>query len=64
MSRINRLSINKIKPRQFLLSAVMAIVSTPVLAAWEALPDVAPAPESNPTTESKVTLGKMLFMDP
>lgn len=60
-------SINKITPRQFLLStvvAVTALVSTSALATWEALPDVAPAPESNPTTEAKVTLGKMLFMDP
>ena len=38
--------------------------SMPVLASWEALPDVAPAPEDNPTTDAKVTLGKMLFMDP
>jgi cytochrome c peroxidase len=38
--------------------------STPLLAGWEALPDVAPAPEDNPTTEAKVILGKMLFMDP
>lgn len=33
-------------------------------AGWEALPEVAPAPENNPTTEAKVTLGKMLYMDP
>lgn len=33
-------------------------------AAWQALPDVAPAPADNPTTEAKVTLGKMLYMDP
>ena len=31
---------------------------------WEALPDTAPAPADNPTTEAKVELGKMLFMDP
>ena len=31
---------------------------------WQALPDVAPAPADNPTTEAKVELGKMLFMDP
>ena len=31
---------------------------------WQALLDVAPAPADNPTTEAKVELGKMLFMDP
>ena len=44
--------------------AVLMIASAPVLASWEALPEVAPAPEDNPTTAAKVTLGKMLFMDP
>jgi len=43
---------------------VIVLAATPVLANWEALPEVAPAPEDNPTTEAKVTLGKMLFMDP
>lgn len=32
--------------------------------AWQALPDVAPTPEDNPTTEEKVELGRMLFFDP
>ena len=31
---------------------------------WQALPETAPAPADNPTTEAKVELGKMLFMDP
>lgn len=35
-----------------------------VATSWEALPDVAPAPADNPTTDAKVTLGKMLYMDP
>ena len=41
-----------------LLSSIVVLMmaSMPVKAAWEALPDVAPAPEDNPTTESKVTL--------
>ena len=30
---------------------------------WQALPETAPAPADNPTTEAKVTLGKMLFFD-
>ena len=48
-----------------LSSAVISLVmSTPVSANWQALPEVAPAPADNPTTEAKVTLGKMLFMDP
>lgn len=47
-----------------------AVVLTTTLAAqanaveWQALPEVAPAPADNPTTEAKVELGKMLFMDP
>ena len=46
-------------------TAVLMILSAlPVSANWEALPDVAPAPGNNPTTEAKVILGKMLFMDP
>ena len=44
--------------------ALLMITSMPVNAAWEALPDVAPAPENNPTTDAKVELGKMLYMDP
>lgn len=31
--------------------------------AWQALPEVAPAPADNPTTPAKVELGKMLFFD-
>jgi cytochrome c peroxidase len=31
---------------------------------WKALPETAPAPADNPTTEAKVELGKMLYMDP
>jgi cytochrome c peroxidase len=31
---------------------------------WQALPDRAPEPADNPTTEAKVELGKMLYMDP
>lgn len=33
-------------------------------AAWQALPNEAPAPADNPTTAEKVELGKMLFFDP
>lgn len=32
--------------------------------AWEALPEIAPAPADNPTTEAKIELGKMLYFDP
>jgi cytochrome c peroxidase len=31
---------------------------------WQALPETAPAPADNPTTDAKVELGKMLYMDP
>lgn len=33
-------------------------------AAWEALPEVAPAPADNPQSEAKILLGKTLFFDP
>lgn len=39
-------------------------VSVNAIASWEALPEVAPAPADNPTTDAKVELGKMLYMDP
>lgn len=42
----------------------LAMSSTVVNAAWQALPDAAPAPADNPTTAEKVSLGKMLYMDP
>jgi cytochrome c peroxidase len=31
---------------------------------WQALPDKAPAPADNPSTPSKIELGKMLYFDP
>jgi cytochrome c peroxidase len=31
---------------------------------WQALPEKAPEPEDNPTTEAKVELGRMLYFDP
>jgi cytochrome c peroxidase len=43
---------------------VLMMASMPVKAAWEALPDAAPAPADNPASEAKVVLGKMLYMDP
>lgn len=46
------------------LFVAVATISQASNAAWQALPDVAPAPEDNPTTTAKVTLGKMLYMDP
>ncbi|WP_297527324.1 cytochrome-c peroxidase [Thiohalobacter sp.] len=40
-------------------------LNTPLAAAdWPALPEVAPAPADNPTTEAKVELGRMLYFDP
>lgn len=54
--------------KKSLLSALtltlLGITAAPVQAAWEALPEVAPAPKDNPTTPAKVELGKMLYMDP
>lgn len=44
--------------------AVTFVLFSPVSAAWNALPSEAPAPADNPTTDAKVELGKMLYMDP
>jgi len=43
---------------------LLATVWSASVADWQALPDTAPAPANNPTTEAKVELGKMLYMDP
>jgi cytochrome c peroxidase len=43
----------------------LLLSSLPAQAAdWQALPEQAPAPKDNPTTEEKVELGKALFFDP
>ena len=49
-----------------LMSSIVLLMmaSMPASANWEALPEVAPAPADNPTTDAKVELGKMLYMDP
>ena len=52
----------------FIFSAIY-IASASVASAqssgqWQALPEVAVAPADNPTTDTKVSLGKMLFFDP
>ncbi len=44
------------------LAAILS--SSTVMAQWQALPEVAPAPANNPTTAEKVELGKALFFDP
>nr|PZN75147.1 MAG: cytochrome-c peroxidase [Pseudomonadota bacterium] len=51
-----------------------AVVTATILAAstafasndsvWQALPEVAPAPADNPTTQEKIELGRMLYFDP
>ena len=59
--------IQKDKIRISLMSSIIvlaAVISMPLNAAWEALPELAPAAEDNPTTDAKVILGKMLYMDP
>ena len=43
------------------------LILVPALGAtapWPALPTIAPAPPSNPTTPEKVSLGQKLFFDP
>lgn len=60
---MNNINLKSTVAAFVILSAVLAPAGS-VLASWQALPDVAPAPADNPTTDAKVTLGKMLFMDP
>ena len=51
--------------KQLIFTLVASAMTSQVFAnEWKALPGMAPAPEDNPTTEAKVELGKMLFMDP
>ncbi len=51
------------KPLSTLLAAI--VFTIPMSAnAWQALPETAPAPADNPTTEAKVKLGRMLYHDP
>lgn len=47
------------------LSSMVLLVGSAFAAdgQWQALPETAPAPADNPTTEAKVTLGKMLYFD-
>ncbi len=47
-----------------LVTAIALLGSISVASAWEALPATAPAPATNPTTDAKVALGKMLYHDP
>ncbi|MBT8129679.1 MAG: c-type cytochrome [Gammaproteobacteria bacterium] len=49
---------------KYAVLATTIFVAQAHAADWQALPEVAPAPADNPTTEAKVELGKMLFMDP
>ncbi len=44
--------------------ATALTAGTAQAAQWEALPETAPAPADNPTTEAKVELGKTLYFDP
>jgi len=48
----------------FVVFAISLFAARASAIEWQALPDTAPAPADNPTTDAKVELGKMLFMDP
>lgn len=50
--------------KNFIYAAALALSCGNAVAAWDTLPDQAPAPANNPTTVEKVELGKMLFFDP
>lgn len=47
-----------------IISLVALFSTSSVFANWQALPEVAPAPANNPTTNEKVELGKTLYFDP
>ncbi len=48
-----------------LAACLLSLTPIPALAGqWQPLPDKAPAPADNPTTEAKVELGRMLYFDP
>lgn len=51
--------------RVVLSLCAMTVASAPTAAqtTWQPLPEVAPSPAGNPTTPSKVELGKMLYFD-
>jgi cytochrome c peroxidase len=49
---------------KYAVLATSILVSQVQAADWQALPEAAPEPADNPTTQAKVELGKMLFMDP
>ncbi len=51
-------------PIKNLTTVALLVCSQLAFADWQSLPDTAPAPADNPTTEAKVELGKMLYMDP
>ena len=50
--------------KKIVLVGVLSLFAFNAQAAWEALPEQAPAPADNPTTPEKAELGKMLFFDP
>jgi cytochrome c peroxidase len=52
--------------KQLLIFGALALAGGVAQAqgAWQALPDKAPEPADNPTTATKVALGKMLYFDP
>jgi cytochrome c peroxidase len=50
--------------KRIILIVALYAISLNAYAAWEALPEQAPAPADNPTTAEKAELGKMLFFDP
>ncbi len=46
------------------LLTLMLLFDVATAGQWEPLPETAPAPPDNPTTEAKVKLGKELYFDP
>jgi cytochrome c peroxidase len=47
-----------------IISSMFCFGTTVFAQQWQALPEMAPSPADNPTSDEKVELGKMLFFDP
>lgn len=57
-------STNNKRTLLLVVTSGLVLMLQNAVAAFEPLPDTAPAPKDNPTTPAKVELGKQLFFDP
>ena len=50
--------------KHIIQALAITLMAGQAAAAWQALPEQAPTPADNPSSEAKIELGKMLFFDP